>query len=170
MGCLPLPPICASLCDAQYPRTPWDGYPYAASYDAEVADPDVHRVLFENEHVMFLEVANPPGLDVKMHGHPYPSVFARDSGGPSIAIDDTHLDPASAFAGKGWGYGGPPAGLAFPRCMTAPPEGPHKPINRGTVPLHFYRIEFRRLDADGLRSHWREWYPSLLRPGAGCAR
>src|ERR1700685_4672089 len=64
----------------EFPRTPWGGYPYPASYDAEIADPDVHRVLFENEHVMFLEVANPPELDVKMHGHPYPSVFARDTG------------------------------------------------------------------------------------------
>lgn len=59
-------------------------------------------MLFENEHVMFLEVANPPGLDVRMHGHPYPSVFARDSGGPAIAVDDTHLDAASPFAGKEW--------------------------------------------------------------------
>ena len=182
MECFRLPVIGAFLCVAgvygqsqsEYPRTPWGGYPYAASYDAEIADPDVHRVLFENEHVMFLEVANPPGLDVRMHGHPYPSVFARDSGGLStgggpamaagMAVDDTHLDPDSAFAGKGWGQGGPPAGLQFPRCTTAPPEGPHKPINRSTVPVHFYRIEFRRLDAEGLRSHWKEWYPSMLKP------
>ena len=61
---------------AEHPRTPWGGYPYAATYDAEVADPDVHRVLYEDEHIMFIEVANPPGLDVRMHGHPYPSSFA----------------------------------------------------------------------------------------------
>ncbi len=160
---------------SEYPRTPWGGYPYAASYDAEVADPDVHRVLYEDEHIMFLEVANPPGLAVRMHGHPYPSVFARDSGGAPVTgsgpasaagvpIDDTHLDPGSVFAGKGWGEGGPPAGLEFPRCTTAPPEGPHRPINHGVVPVHFYRIEFRRLDADGLRQHWRQWYPWLLKP------
>jgi hypothetical protein len=39
----------------EYPRTPWGGYSYAASYDAEIADPDVHRVLFENANIMFLE-------------------------------------------------------------------------------------------------------------------
>ena len=159
----------------EYPRTPWGGYPYAASYDAEVAAPDVHRVLYEDAHIMFLEVANPPGLDVRMHGHPYPSVFARDTGGApvrgsgpasaaGIPIDDTHLDSDSVFAGKGWGEGGPPLGLAFPRCTTAPPEGPHRPINHGAVPVHFYRIEFRRLDAEGLRAHWREWYPWMLKP------
>lgn len=175
--------MCAFLCAiavrcqsrSGYPRTPWGGYPYAASYDAEVAAPDVHRVLYEDEHVLFIEVANPPGLDVRMHGHPYPSVFARDTGaqpvtgsGPAsaagIPIDDTHLDPGSIFAGKGWGEGGPPAGMQFPRCTTAPPEGPHRPINHGAVPVHFYRIEFRRLDAEGLRSHWRQWYPWMLKP------
>jgi len=62
------------------------------------------------------------------------------------------------------GEGGPPAGLQFPRCTTAPPEGPHKPINHGSVPVHFYRIEFRRLDAEGLSSHWRQWYPWLAKP------
>src|ERR1700730_3319198 len=80
--CLPVPGQSGS----EYARTPWGGYPYPASYDAEIADPDVHRVLFENENIMFLEVSNPPELDVKMHGHPYPSVFARDTGsGPSTA-------------------------------------------------------------------------------------
>ena len=154
--------------DGEYARTPWGGYPYAASYDAEMADPDVHRVLFENESIMFLEVANPPELDVRMHGHPYPSVFARDTGsGPGVAgipIAESHIDPASPFAGKGWGQGGPPAGLQFPRCTTAPPEAPHKPINHGKVPVHFYRIEFRRLDGDDFRTHWKEWYPWMLKP------
>src|SRR5580704_174161 len=128
---------------SDFPRTPWGGYPYPASYDAEIADPDVHRVLFENENIMFLEVANPPGLDVRMHGHPYPSVFARDTGagdGPAgIPLQESHIDPASPFAGKGWGQGPPPSGLQFPRCTTAPPEAPHKPINHGKVPVHFYR-------------------------------
>ena len=153
----------------EYPRTPWGGYPYPASYDAEIADPDVHRVLFENESVMFLEVANPPELDVRMHGHPYPSVFARDTGGgqstAAIPLQETHLDPASPFAGKGWSQGPAPSGLQFPRCTTAPPEAPHKPINHGTVPVHFYRIEFRRLDGEDFRTHWKEWYSWMLNPG-----
>jgi hypothetical protein len=154
---------------SEYPRRPWGGYPYPASYDAEIAAPDVHRVLFENENVMFIEVANPPGFDVAMHGHPYPSVFARDTGsGPGVAgipIDETHLDPASPFAGKGWGQGPAPPGLEFPRCTTAPPEAPHKPINHGAVPVHFYRLEFRRLDGDEFRTRWQEWYPWILPSG-----
>jgi hypothetical protein len=153
---------------SEYPRTPWGGYPYPASYDVEMADPDVHRVLFENENIMFLEVANPPELDVRMHGHPYPSVFARDTGGgqstAGIPVQETRLDPTSLFAGKGWGQGPAPSGLQFPRCTTAPPEAPHKPINHGTVPVHFYRIEFRRLDGEDFRTHWKDWYPWILKP------
>src|SRR5580692_574894 len=60
-------------------RTPWGGYSYSPYLDAEVADSDVHRVLYEDDHVRLLEVTNPPGLDAHMHGHPFPSVFVRDS-------------------------------------------------------------------------------------------
>jgi hypothetical protein len=158
-----------SQSSSDFPRTPWGGYPYPAAYDAEIADPDVHRVLFENENIMFLEVANPPGLDVRMHGHPYPSVFARDTGagdGPAgIPLQESHIDPTSPFAGKGWSQGPPPTGLQFPRCTTAPPEAPHKPINPGKVPVHFYRIEFRRLDGEDYRTHWKDWYPWMLQTG-----
>jgi len=159
------------------PRAPWGGYSYPASYDAEVADPDVHRVLYEDENVMFLEVANPPGLDVKMHGHPYPSVFARDAGaGPAaaglsttagVAMKDELLDPKGTFNGEGWGQGPPPKGLQFPRCTTSPPQGPHKPINKSDVPVHFYRIEFRRLDGEEIATHWKEWYPWMSGPAKG---
>ena len=41
-------------------------------------------------------------------GPPYPSVFARDTGGGTgpagIPVDESHLDPTSPFAGKGWGH------------------------------------------------------------------
>src|SRR5262245_9454760 len=162
--CLPLQAQSAT----EYPRTPWGGYPYPASYDAEIADSDVHRVLFENQDVMFLEVSNPPGLDVHMHGHPYASVFARDNGGAQTAggsgavLDDVHMDPEGPWAGKGWTQGPSPSGLQFPRCTTAPPEAPHRPLNHTQAPVHFYRIEFRRLDADGTQAHWKEWYPWML--------
>jgi hypothetical protein len=55
--------------------------------------------------------------------------------------------------------------LQFPRCTTAPPEAPHKPINHGKVPVHFYRIEFRRLDGEDYRTHWKDWYPWMLQTG-----
>jgi hypothetical protein len=169
----------------QRPGAAWGGYPYPPSTDAEVADPDVHRVLYQDENVVFMEVSNPPGLDVRMHGHPYPSVFVRDSGGGggargatanaaattdgtlpfvSPGLKDTVLDPNSAFNGVGWGNGPAPQGMSFPTCQTSQPQAPHKPINETKVPLHFYRIEFKRLDADGIQTHWKEWYPWMVSP------
>ena len=163
------------------PRKAWGGYPYSVYLDAEVADPDVHRMLYEDENVRLLEVSNPPGLDVNMHGHPLPSVFVRDSGGMGGAtaarstleitagagaggLFDAVLDPTSAFNGQGWQVGPPPAGLKFPSCTTTPPQAPHKPINRGSVPLHFYRVEFPHLDAEDIQTHWKELYPWMMEP------
>ena len=55
------------------------GYNYPRSLDAEVAAPQVHLVHYKDAHVMLMEVSNPPGYHMQMHGHPYPSVFARDT-------------------------------------------------------------------------------------------
>src|SRR5215471_4971178 len=43
------------------------GYPFPRETDAEIAAPDVHIVHYEDSHVMFLEVANPPMYHVHMH-------------------------------------------------------------------------------------------------------
>ena len=186
-----IPPYSPSSIDVPQ-RKAWGGYPYAAYMDAEIADPDVHRVLYEDANVRFLEVSNPPGLDVRMHGHPYPSVFVRDSNGaagggglraaggansvtPAATVAaaagaggrglaDAILDPDSPFNGQGWTLGPPPKGMDFPSCTNSPPQAPHKPINRGAVPLHFYRVEFTRLDGEDLQAHWKEWYPWMAGP------
>lgn len=171
----PYSPSAADLPDNP-PRTPWGGYPYSAYLDAEIAAADTHRVLYQDDRTMLLEVTNPPGTNVHMHGHPYASVFVRDSavvapGGldklsPTDAaanrFSDPILDPNSPFNGQGWGFGPAPKGMDYPTCTTAPPQAPHKGANRGTAPLHFYRIEFRRLDAEDIQKHWKEWYPEAL--------
>ena len=36
------------------------GYPFPRETDAEVADGDVHRVHYEDAHIMLIEVSNPP--------------------------------------------------------------------------------------------------------------
>jgi hypothetical protein len=161
------------------PAQAWGGYPYPRETDAEIADGDVHRVLYADDRVMFLEVTNPPGLDVRMHGHPFASVFVRDSGAlpgnaaapptggsgaPAGSLNDGLLDPKSEFNQAGWGNGPAPQGMNFPSCTTSQPQAPHKPINHGTVPLHFYRVEFLRLDGEDIQKHWQEWYPEMAKP------
>jgi hypothetical protein len=187
-----MPPYTPSTIDVPQ-RKAWGDYPYSAYLDAEIADPDVHRVLYEDTHVRLLEVSNPPGMDVHMHGHPYASVFVRDSGGAAPsgtgrggrgtaapaannaaadnvsaavggALGDVRLDPDSPYNGQGWTTGPAPAGMQFPTCTNSPPQAPHKPINHGAVPLHFYRVEFTRLDGEDIQTHWKEWYPAMAEP------
>jgi hypothetical protein len=100
-----------------------------------------------------------------MHGHPYPSVFARDTGaGPSTAgipLQESHLEPVPRQTLE---PGTATGGNAVSPLHHGTPETPHKPINHSSVPVHFYRLEFRRLDGEELSSHWKEWYPWMLKP------
>jgi hypothetical protein len=49
--------------------------------------------------------------------------------------------------------------IKVPTCTTGPAQAPHTIRNNSTIPLHYYRIEFKRVDGDDFQSHWREWYP-----------
>ena len=148
------------------------GYPFPRELDAEIADGDVHRALYEDEHVMFLEVSNPPLLDVHVHGHPFISVFAHDSttGGknpdaPAKAPGGNGpMDLKSPYNDMGSGEGGPPQGMKWPTCTTAAPQAPHRPFNTNLAPNHFYRIEFLKVEADDFQNHWKEWYPEVAAP------
>ena len=97
-----------------------------------------------------------------MHGNPYTSVLAfnGNSGDPSL-VTETRLDPNSPLNGQGAGHGGPPKvyNLKSPTCATMAPEAPQKIHNGGTVPLHYYRIEYKRIDGGGLLANWEKWYP-----------
>jgi hypothetical protein len=140
-----------SLAQAETGRPNSWGYDYPRAYDAEIAAPEVHRVRYEDSHIQFMEVSNPPGYHMQMHGHPYPSVFARMSGGVTatgLAPNERYLDPKSMRNGQGWRSAAPPEGAAFPTCTAADPQAPHLPVNTSDTPLHFYRVEFKRIDND----------------------
>jgi hypothetical protein len=130
------------------------GYSYPRSYDAEIAAPDVHEVHYKDAHVMLMEVSNPPGYQMQMHGHPYPSVFAHDSANPPAGADLTgtarYLDPNSPKNGQNWKNAPPVKGTMFPDCTSADPQAPHMPANGGTWPLHFYRVEFVVADQENM--------------------
>jgi hypothetical protein len=150
------------------------GYPFPRETDAEVADGDVHRVHYEDAHIMLIEVSNPPLLHVKMHGHPFTSVFAHDSNtgphnpaAPDVPRDqiDGHIDPNSPYNDMGGSTAAAPAGMQWPTCNSAAPQAPHEgPFNTGLAPNHFYRIEFLRAEGDDFQAHWKEWYPEITNP------
>ncbi len=130
------------------------GYGYPRAYDAETAAPVVHRIRYEDDHIQFMEVSNPPGYAMQMHGHPYPSVFARMSGGLSpqgLAPSEKFLDPGGSRNGQAWRNAPAPQGAEFPTCTAADPQAPHLPVNTSDTPLHFYRIEWKRIDQNDPR-------------------
>ena len=38
--------------------------------------------------------------------------------------------------------------MSVPTCTTVPPQAPHTIRNSSALPLHYYRIEFKRVDGD----------------------
>lgn len=150
------------------------GYPFPRETDAEIADSDVHRVHYEDAHIMLIEVSNPPLLHVRMHGHPFTSVFAHDSSGgghnpdaPNLSPDqiDPKLDPGNPYNDMGGKIAPAPAGMKWPTCNPAAPQAPHQgPFVTNLAPNHFYRLEFLRAEGDDFQSHWKEWYPEMTKP------
>ena len=127
-----------------------------------LAAPNNYRLIYEDGHVRLLEVTVRPGETTPAHGSPYASVLAFNT----AAIDEreivnTKLDPKSPLNGQGAGQGPAPNvfNMTVPTCTTVPPQAPHTIRNNSTIPLHYYRIEFKRVDGDEFESHWHEWYP-----------
>jgi len=151
--------VAASAVAAQERVAPnaW-GYDFAPRYDAEVAAPAVHRIRYGDDHILLMEVANPPGYAMQLHGHPYPSIFARSSGTTHLGgggPGDQYLEPTGGRNGEHWHSAPPPRATPSLECTAADPQAPHRPVNRGTVPQHFYRIEFRHFDETGTQTALR---------------
>jgi hypothetical protein len=30
------------------------------------------------------------------------------------------------------------------------------------VPLHYYQVDYKRIDGDGLTANWKKWYPWMV--------
>jgi hypothetical protein len=103
------------------------------------------RVLFEDDHVRLVEVLVRPGETRHAPPNPYPAVIASDAG----------------VAPHGQGGHESPAleGFETLKCATTGAGDAGVTRNTGAAPIHYYRIDFKRIDGDGLKDHWREWYP-----------
>lgn len=126
------------------------------SMDSVNSAPKNHKVLFENDHVRLLEVTVQPGETENMHGHKFPSVFMMDAPQPRIVnknLEDT--DAGQPDAGRGGNRPPPPRneGGTYPTCRAmVTPQSPHQVTNADTFPQHFYRMEFKKIDGDAIRS------------------
>ena len=107
------------------------------------------RLLFEDDHIRLVEVLTPPGAKASARNSPYPSVLAFDAADRPVGrelLANGHESPTLK-------------GFETLRCATAGPRAPYAARNTSSTPVHYYRIEFKRIDGDGIKDHWRAWYP-----------
>ena len=101
-----------------------------------------------------------------MHGHPYPAVlsFNAISGDPA-ALKEKFLYFCDKFMDRS-GYGDAPErlNLTTPTCSTMNMQAPHALTNTLKVPVHYYRLDYKRIDGDGMTANWRKWYPFTQYP------
>ena len=136
-----------------------EAWPYNVGYSSTTAAPANHTVRFQDDHVELIEVAIRPGETENMHGHPYPSVYADDGGFSPAGAQYSNESIVKGFTVP-WGDLTSPfdAGV-FPICFSAIPEPPHRVTVHSGAPQHFYRVHFKRVDGDDVKTNWRTWYP-----------
>jgi hypothetical protein len=134
-------------------------WPYDIRYSAVAAAPANHTVRYGDDHVELIEVAVRQGERENMHGHPYPSVYVDDGGfiRKGVVYDNQSL----VGAGPPWGKMTTPLdNVGFPICFSAVPEAPHAVKVVSGTPAHFYRIHFKRVDGDDIKTNWSRLYPA----------
>ena len=117
-------------------------WPYKDELEAVTAAPKNHKVLYEDDNVRIVEVTIRPGEKENLHGHKYSSVFIIPE--PFAAGHD--------FDGNGKPSPSIPRSLvnaSFPLVVRMGPQAPHAYQNTDTVPNHFYRFEFKKMDFTG---------------------
>jgi hypothetical protein len=118
-------------------------WPWSSNLDAVAADPEHHRVLFEDDNVRILEVSLQPGAKESSHTHQWSSVFLIDSF-PTFTLHWQCSDKDRCLSGKDTTISAP-AGAAMPVLVKNGPAGPHYSTNDQSVPFHAYKVEYKKL-------------------------
>lgn len=136
-------------------------WPFPMQYDAAVAAPANHYVRYQDNHIELVEVFIRPGETELMHGHPLSSVYFDDGGGfyPNIETHSENLRP-NPPSFKGIGLAAPTD--KYPTCYAANPQWVHATTAVGKLPQHFYRLQFRRLDGEDIKTQGGDWYPKQI--------
>jgi hypothetical protein len=138
--------------------------------DAVAAAPKNHKILYEDDHVRILEVTVLPGETENMHHHAFASVFAHDAPMPKFTnrfaddgsvmelgrnlqlISSNPAAPADVVAALAQLNAQLETGMAqrTPMGWGSPPQSTHSVHNHDTFPMHFYRIEFKRVEGNDI--------------------
>jgi hypothetical protein len=114
------------------------------SLDAVKADPQNHKIVFENKKVRILEVFGGPHAAEPIHTHQWPSImWSADSNFTKARLIYYHYGYDSVkknyFLKDSLIERGPPPNIGF----EVGAEGPHRVTNLSDVPIKAYRVEFK---------------------------
>jgi hypothetical protein len=112
------------------------------NFDAVVAAPKHHKVIFENDSLRVLEVTLEPQDEEPLHHHRWPSVFVLDAihgDVHDIAPDGTQLPPSRDVMQAIEAWDGESSLVVH---MAPQPLG--RVLNTGNKTLHGIRIEIKR--------------------------
>jgi hypothetical protein len=128
-------------------QTPHPMWKWPMNMEAVSAAPNIHHILFENDQLRLLEVTVQPGVTEPLHGHMYPSVFAYNAAQPSLKDHEMNGDVTKSRARQ---YEN--ADWSQPQCRTMPIQAPHQVTNMDSFPLHFYRLEFKKMEGKSVET------------------
>lgn len=111
------------------------------------------KVLFEDAHVRFLEVTHWPGDKFSMAPIARPWIIAAD--GPWPALSSAVGDNATREL--------PTQGKTYPWCQSQNAQPARSATVTGDFPLHYYRMEYKRIDGDGFAANWQDWYAPMMK-------
>lgn len=106
----------------------------AVAQDAAVTDPDLYKVLFENDRVRVLEYRDEPGAKTSMHAHPAFLVYALSTFERQLTLPDGKVLNRSFTPGQ----------VLFSDGQT------HMGENVGTTATHIIMVELKQRGRRGV--------------------
>lgn len=115
------------------------------------------KTLFEDNHVRLVEVTRWPGETFTTSMQTLPFIVAVDAAWPEVVAASS---PQVAINEGNTGV--PPLERAYPWCKVQTMSQAQSSTVKGDFPLHYYRMDYKRIDGDGFAANWQKWYPWAL--------
>jgi hypothetical protein len=99
----------------------------AFAQDAAASDPELYKVVFENDRIRVLEYRDQPGAKTSMHAHPAFLVYALNAFDRRLTLPDGKVLDRSFKPGQ----------ILFSEAQT------HAGANVGRTPTHIIMVELK---------------------------
>lgn len=143
------------------------GAVFALAACAQPAQPvraAVHKTLYEDSHLRFVEYTLYPGANA-VEAVTVPSVMMTDAAWPETTetpaanapapASETNSDTVFPFDDR-----------TYPHCRVESARSAKVATVKDDFPQHYYRVEYKRIDGKNYAANWKTWYPDVFNPPA----